>query len=87
MTFPTIHPNGTSAERLCDAYETAHDAVLSAWQAVRVALPHGRDYPQGDDAFAKAYDEHLSRLERLQSVMAELDELVGHCERARRKTC
>jgi hypothetical protein len=55
------------------------------------AGPNGRDYyPQGDDAFREAQKEHASRLQRLQSVYKELEDLIlaideieSHSERSR----
>ena len=82
MILPTIHSNGTSAERLGDAYERAYDAVQAAYEALRETAPNGRDYyVQDDAALSRATAEHNARLERLHSVMLELDVLVGHCDR------
>ena len=82
MTLPTLHPNGTSPDRLAEAYERAYDAVQAAYEAVRETAPNARDYyVQDSDAMRRACDEHQHRLHHLHTVLAELDELVGHCER------
>jgi len=77
MKIPTIHMNGTSAESLLKALSEAYSAVDKAMEAVAAAAPNARDYyPQGDNAFVEAREEHRSRLERLQSVQEELMEIA-----------
>lgn len=77
MMVPTIHLNGTSAERLLEALEAAYIAVGEAQQKLAEAAPNGRDYyPQGADALYKAQDEHFARMQRLEDVKRELQEQV-----------
>jgi len=77
MRIPSIHMNGTSAESLLESLLEAYSAVNKAVDAVAAAAPNARDYyPQGDNAFVEAREEHRSRLERLQSVQEELMEIA-----------
>ena len=84
MTLPTIHLNGTHPAQLLEDLNTAHGALQAALAAMRLwAAPNGRDYyPQGGDAFRNAVAEHESRLERLDSVMQEIDALREHASNA-----
>lgn len=67
-----------------------HGPLVRAGEAVGAAIgdlaecaPHGRDYyVQGDDAYAKARDEHLSRIARLQSVLDEIKVLARQVQKA-----
>lgn len=77
MLVPTVHLNGTSAENLIRPLIEARRALRHALQAVDETAPNGRDYyPQGDDAIGVATREHLRRLDRIQAVSRELDELL-----------
>ena len=78
MITPTIHLNGTSADALIDALVTASNRITDAIHALADAAPNARDYyPQGPDAYGRARAEHVSRLDRLQSVHAELCDLYN----------
>ena len=80
MTKPTIHTNGTRASDLTDAYCAAMLAVRAAMAKVSESCPNSRDYyPQGGNAYAEARAEHFSRLDRLDSVARELEQLAEHC--------
>lgn len=73
MRTPTIHLNGTSKQALCEQVRDAAHALRDALKMLENAGPHGRDYyPQGPGALDEAIKEHRSRLERIQSVMEEL---------------
>lgn len=77
MTLPTIHLNGTSAERLIEALCQASAALDSAYAALKETSPNGRDYyPQGPTALASAEREHFSRLARVDSVKDEIDRMT-----------
>jgi hypothetical protein len=77
MIIPTIHLNGTPKDRLLEQNIEAGQALRVAIDKLSEAGPNGRDfYPQGDDAFREAQKEHISRLQRLQSVYKELEDLV-----------
>ena len=65
ITYPTIHLNGNSKDRLQGQYENALDKVRDAIVAVRDIQFHSRDYyPQGDEAFPKAQEQLLAHLVR-----------------------
>lgn len=79
MMFPTIHLNGSSPEYLLESARYALDSLRAAVLQVEGTAPNGRDYyPQGDGAIKTAVCEHASRIERLRSVIAELEELAEH---------
>ena len=76
---PTIHLNGTSAEELLKNYRAAYNAILNAQAALQQAAPHGRDYyVQSGDSIAVAISQHVSRVQRLESVRREIEELAVH---------
>lgn len=77
MKTPTIHLNGTSRAALLESYCDAGAAVRQALDKLADAAPNGRDYyTQGGDAIGVAVAEHVDRLRRLESVLAELSELA-----------
>jgi hypothetical protein len=79
IRLPTIHLNGTSKAALLDGYLDAVSAVFAATEALSEAAPNARDYyPQGDDAFKQAQDEHNARMMKLNSVLFELQQLAEH---------
>jgi hypothetical protein len=76
LTAPTVHINGTSRDELLGQLETAAAALNTAIEKLSNAAPNGRDYyPQGPRAWARANDEHVARLGKLQSVYEELQAL------------
>jgi hypothetical protein len=76
---PTIHLNGTSPGVLLEDLIRAADALRDAMQALRLAAPNARDYyPQGPKAIAQAAMEHAQRMDKLQGVLRELEELAEH---------
>lgn len=78
MQAPLIHLNGSGAKSLLDGYCAAWEAVHEAIRALTEAGPNKRDYyPLGDAAWRAALAEHLSRLERLQTVYDELAALAA----------
>jgi hypothetical protein len=75
--MPTIHSNGTARGALLDQLADACIALLEAERALYAAAPNARDYyPQGPDAYQKASAEHVSRLERIHSVRAEIAQIA-----------
>lgn len=76
MTKPTVHLNGTSKGELLRQFEHATTTLQAAIAWAANATPNARDYyPQGPDAFPKAYQEHTDRLRKLEEVHAEFQEL------------
>ena len=79
MRLPTIHRNGTSAESLYEDACTALGALRAAVRALEQAAPNARDYyPQGDSAIDEVFREHDARVERVVSVIRELETVVEH---------
>lgn len=77
MTIPTIHLNGTSAERLLDDINNAYSALTEALRAVAHTAPNGRDYyVQPAGSFEQAQNEHYSRIARLVAVQTELQQIA-----------
>ena len=82
MIVPTIHPNGTSAERLIESLCEASQALDLAYSVLKQTAPNGRDYQNQDEMLA-AQVEHMSRLHRIDSVRNELDALTCAIAKAR----
>ena len=77
MMVPAIHMNGTSGEALLEQNTGAAEAARELLRALVVAAPNGRDYyTQGHGALLLAEAEHVSRVARVESVLAELGELA-----------
>lgn len=82
MMVPTLHLNGTSRRELISQLLGAATAVSKAQDALGQAAPHGRDYYVQDDsatagdAIRQATLQHISRLQRLESVRKELENIA-----------
>jgi hypothetical protein len=77
LTLPTIHLNGTSKEQITEALCDAYSAINDALSKLKQTAPNGRDYyPQGSEALSNATNEHFSRMQRLTSVMQELEQIA-----------
>lgn len=77
MLIPTIHTNGTSRDDLVDQQTTAGSALRRALECMQAAAPNGRDfYPQGDGALKLAQAEHGARIERVRSVLREVEQIA-----------
>lgn len=82
MIKPTLHLNGTSGERLLTDLIEAADAVRNAIARVRDAAPNARDYyPQGPQAIVVAQKQHFAHVEKLNSVLRDLEELMEHVDK------
>lgn len=77
LATPTIHQNGSGYDLLFKLNAEAVGSIVDAISKLNAAAPHGRDfYVQGPDALAQAMKEHDNRLERLRSVLAELETIL-----------
>ena len=77
IAAPTVHMNGTSAERLIEDYQAAASVVETAFNALCAAAPNARDYyVEGPEAFGQAQREHEARAAALRKVFLELEALV-----------
>jgi hypothetical protein len=76
LTKPTIHLNGTSKDELLEQWSLAYSALYEARTRLAACLPNGRDYyTQGPNVVYSALKEHQARLEKITSVMRDVDEL------------
>lgn len=79
LTAPLVHLNGTAKNDLLEQNEEAESALSRAIEAVKMAAPHGRDYPLGD--YATARMQHESRMQRLLTVRQEITNLYHEIEK------
>lgn len=75
ITAPVLHLNGSSKAALREDLESAHAAVTAALEALSITAPNARDYYLRPGTWEQATREHVSRLDRLQTVRAELMEI------------
>lgn len=79
MRLPTIHINGTHRNNLLEELSKVSSTLGDTLYAMRRASPNARDYyPQGQEAFAEAVSEHAGRIERINSVAAEIEAMIEH---------
>ncbi len=78
MTLPFIHLGGTSKQTLLDDNCEALHVLRQAYEALSKVGPNGRDYiPLGGQVlYTAARNEHTARLEKLHSVISELEEFT-----------
>lgn len=77
LIAPLVHLNGSGRRSLLDGYTAAAQKVREALDALRDTAPNGRDYyPRGASALPRAIAEHDVRIQRLDAVLADLDELA-----------
>ena len=75
VTLPSITLHGTHPRSLVDDYCVAMSAITKASSVLsQHANPNARDYP--GDSLAAAQAEHKARLDRLQAIHAELEEIA-----------
>jgi len=80
MRKPIIHLNGSSKASLIKVYEQAAFAIGESVDYLQDTAPDSRDYYVSPDptAFSEATKEHLARMEKLNSVMKEMDEMIEY---------
>jgi hypothetical protein len=71
LITPKINLNGTGADQLLAAYETALSALRTAEAALAECAPHGRDFPNVAE-LPQARAQHLTQQEALATVRREL---------------
>lgn len=77
LSIPAVHVSGTSRDVLIEQLVTAMEALDGALAALQAACPNGRDYdPKGASAIHWALFRHVSRVQRLAEVRAELREIA-----------
>jgi hypothetical protein len=73
---PVLNLNGTSSESLTKEYRAASHALRQAIEAVQNITVNGRDFQTVDDAlYQKARSEQTERLQKLQTVLEEIESL------------
>jgi hypothetical protein len=86
MMYPTAHRSGWDKLIIKAEYEAACGALSQAIVAFMQINVSDRDYhtphyvPSGISANAVAHAEHISRLDRLVTVRAELEEIISALE-------
>jgi hypothetical protein len=84
LTLPAIHLNGTSADDLLEDQCSAMSAISKAIDVLHRTGPNARDYyTQGPEHFRKAQAEHNARINKLQEVKAEIEQIAEHISDAR----
>jgi hypothetical protein len=77
LVIPRVHWNGTSRDELLKQLADARQAIHDALDALAKATPHGRDYYViSPEAITEARDAHFSRVNRLQEVVTELEQIA-----------
>lgn len=76
IEIPLVHLNGTSGNELLEQNNKVIDAVRSLLEALKNAAPNGRDYYiKNIESFRCAQSEHRDRVERINSVLVELEKI------------
>jgi hypothetical protein len=76
LTGPTLNMNGTSRVELLRQYLEVFKAANELAEKLAAMSPHGRDYPLGDETYAKAVKEHTARKDAVRSIIAEIEHLA-----------
>jgi hypothetical protein len=77
IMVPMVHLNGTSKQNLLDQYENAIKALEDAKDVLLKSAPNGRDYyPKGPDSYGIAFNQHITRVGKINSVINELISIV-----------
>ena len=78
IVLPTINANGTSRDALMAHCLNAIRALQFAHEAIDLACPHVRDYPNDTDRFLAATEQHLARLAAIGNLVTEYTH-IGVC--------
>lgn len=77
IMIPLVHLNGTSKQSLLDQYENAIKALEDAKEVLLKSAPNGRDYyPLEEGAYGIAFNQHVTRIGKIDSVINELASIV-----------
>jgi len=81
LTFPVVHANGTHRDNLTLVLEETVNSLEKSLELLCSTAPNGRDfYPLGNRAIYDAENEHLGRIGRIESVIAELRAIWEHVD-------
>jgi len=72
MIRPIMNNNGSSAEDLINPRRDAMDALQDAIEALKQAVPNGRDYPGDTIRCVEDRNIHFDRLATLHTLREEL---------------
>jgi hypothetical protein len=87
IEMPIIHMNGTHPDTLIEGYLEACRACNSALETFRKVEFNARDYyPKGDEAWAKASQQHQKHFKAVSDASEFFFAIVEHCHEARPKT-
>lgn len=78
LTLPNVHLGGTARTTLLDDITTVQGVLRETIEAMKSIAPHNRDYHLEPFAINAATDEHRSRVNHLQVVLDELQQLAEH---------
>jgi hypothetical protein len=76
VVAPIVNINGTSINELLEQTQAAAFAVQTAYRALQLAAPHGRDYqtaPEG--TYRKAREQYNIWMDQLQDIHNGLNEI------------
>ncbi len=73
LVYPVVNMNGTSRDSLLENLLKTTSILQVAIDRLRECMPHGRDYQTVDSKlYGKARDQHIKRIEAVDSVRQEL---------------
>ena len=78
LAVPVVHLNGSGERNLINGYSEAISALRDAQKAIAATHPHPRDYyvlKDGAETLQRAEAAHMLRLKKIESVIAEFEEL------------
>lgn len=77
LIAPIAHRNGTGETDLFEAFADAREHIRQGLEKLRLACPNQRDYYTHpiSGAWSSAKDQHADRVQRLTSVVDELNAL------------
>lgn len=74
ILYPRIHNNGSDGNKLFDDVSLAINYMRQSIVGLRNTEPHARDYYIiGDNAYVKARNEYVERLDKVTQVLKELE--------------
>ena len=77
IIIPAVHSNGTSREDLVAQAWGVSQAAKALVEALRAAMPNGRDYyPLGGDAAEDARDAWMARIVAADNIRSDFSSLA-----------
>lgn len=76
LEVPAVHLNGSGKTTLMAHLKGPILALDAAIRELQACAPHARDYyVKGDDSFARAREQHMARLKKLEDIREEFSYL------------